>query len=189
MGFDIKRMDIYRKVPKDLTQPTVTGAVISICCVLFIIFMLATELLYFVSPDVKSELLVANNDPTEKWAIRQYLLIFAESIFLEDQIWMHNCTWNLPLGFLSELMWAFHGWSASFLELTFRYLIYFFSEMLLNVHENIEVQGWSIRMVINFPKSVDPINPGWSRTAWSGHGRKHCENTVRHQSRGMPIWS
>ena len=66
MGFDIKRMDIYRKVPKDLTQPTVTGAVISICCVLFIIFMLATELLYFVSPDVKSELLVANNDPTEK---------------------------------------------------------------------------------------------------------------------------
>jgi hypothetical protein len=70
MGFDIKRMDIYRKVPKDLTQPTVTGAVISICCVLFIIFMLATELLYFVSPDVKSELLVANNDPTEKIPVR-----------------------------------------------------------------------------------------------------------------------
>jgi len=40
------------------------------CCVLFIIFMLATELLYFVSPDVKSELLVANNDPTEKIPVR-----------------------------------------------------------------------------------------------------------------------
>ena len=66
MGFDIKRMDIYRKVPKDLTQPTVTGAVVSIVSSVFIFFMLATELVYFVSPDVKSELLVANNDPTEK---------------------------------------------------------------------------------------------------------------------------
>ena len=66
MGFDIKRMDIYRKVPKDLTQPTVTGAVVSIVSTVFIFFMLATELVYFVSPDVKSELLVANNDPTQK---------------------------------------------------------------------------------------------------------------------------
>jgi hypothetical protein len=66
MGFDIKRMDIYRKVPKDLTQPTVSGAVVSICCVVFITFMLATELLYFVSPDLKSELIVENIDPTEK---------------------------------------------------------------------------------------------------------------------------
>jgi len=70
MGFDIKRMDIYRKVPKDLTQPTVTGAVVSIVSSVFIFFMLATELVYFVSPDVKSELLVANNDPTEKIPVR-----------------------------------------------------------------------------------------------------------------------
>ena len=48
MGFDIKRMDIYRKVPKDLTQPTVTGAVVSICCVVFIVLMLGTELVWFI---------------------------------------------------------------------------------------------------------------------------------------------
>jgi len=70
MGFDIKRMDIYRKVPKDLTQPTVTGAVISISCVLFITFMLATELAWFISPDVKSELIVENFDPTERIPVR-----------------------------------------------------------------------------------------------------------------------
>ena len=29
MAFDIKRLDIYRKIPKDLTQPTTTGAVVS----------------------------------------------------------------------------------------------------------------------------------------------------------------
>ena len=66
MGFDLKRMDIYRKVPKDLTQPTTTGAVVSIISIIFITFMLATELLYFVRPDVKSELIVENVDPTEK---------------------------------------------------------------------------------------------------------------------------
>jgi hypothetical protein len=70
MGFDIKRMDIYRKVPKDLTQPTVTGAVVSICCVLFITFMLATELMWFISPDVKSELIVENFDPTDRIPVR-----------------------------------------------------------------------------------------------------------------------
>ena len=70
MGFDIKRMDIYRKVPKDLTQPTVTGAIVSICCVLFIVFMLGTELMWFVSPDIKSELVVQNSDPTERIPVK-----------------------------------------------------------------------------------------------------------------------
>ena len=70
MGFDIKRMDIYRKVPKDLTQPTVTGAIVSICCVVFIVFMLGTELMYFISPDIRSELVVQNSDPTERIPVK-----------------------------------------------------------------------------------------------------------------------
>lgn len=63
-------MDIYRKVPKDLTQPTTAGAVISICCVVFIMFMLSTELLWFVSPDIKSELIVDNVNATDKIPVR-----------------------------------------------------------------------------------------------------------------------
>ena len=43
MVMDIKRLDIYRKIPKDLTQPTTTGAVVSICCVSFIVLMIFTE--------------------------------------------------------------------------------------------------------------------------------------------------
>jgi len=27
MQFDVRRFDVYRKVPKDLTEPTLTGAV------------------------------------------------------------------------------------------------------------------------------------------------------------------
>jgi len=60
MGFDVKRLDIYRKVPKDLTQPTLTGAVISVCCCSFMVLLLVCELWYFVSPEVVSDLFVDN---------------------------------------------------------------------------------------------------------------------------------
>ncbi|XP_043247437.1 endoplasmic reticulum-Golgi intermediate compartment protein 1-like isoform X2 [Amphibalanus amphitrite] len=60
MVFDVKRLDVYRKVPKDLTQPTVTGAVISICCCSFMCLMLFSELYNFISPDIVSDLFVDN---------------------------------------------------------------------------------------------------------------------------------
>jgi hypothetical protein len=46
------RFDIYRKVPKDLTQPTNTGAAISLACITFISTLLLIELYYFVTPEV-----------------------------------------------------------------------------------------------------------------------------------------
>ncbi|XP_063435410.1 endoplasmic reticulum-Golgi intermediate compartment protein 1-like isoform X2 [Mytilus trossulus] len=67
MQFDIRRFDIYRKVPKDLTQPTLTGAVISISSVLFILYLFLSELSLFLTHEVISELTV--EDPvrhTEK---------------------------------------------------------------------------------------------------------------------------
>jgi hypothetical protein len=67
---DIKRLDIYRKIPKDLTQPTTTGAIVSICCVCFICCMLLTELMWFISPDIRSELHVENNNPTDRIPVR-----------------------------------------------------------------------------------------------------------------------
>ncbi|KAL8621271.1 Endoplasmic reticulum-Golgi intermediate compartment protein 1 [Nucella lapillus] len=67
MPFDVRRFDIYRKIPKDLTQPTLTGAFISVCSVLFILFLLVSELSLFIAADLHSELTV--EDPvthTEK---------------------------------------------------------------------------------------------------------------------------
>lgn len=67
MQFDIRRFDIYRKVPKDLTQPTLTGACISISSVLFITYLFLSELSLFLTHEVISELTV--EDPvrhTEK---------------------------------------------------------------------------------------------------------------------------
>lgn len=46
------RFDIYRKVPKDLTQPTLTGAWISICSVAFIMYLFVAELIGFLQHEV-----------------------------------------------------------------------------------------------------------------------------------------
>lgn len=48
----IFRFDIYRKIPKDLTQPTLTGAVISIVCCSFIALLLIVELYSFLRTDM-----------------------------------------------------------------------------------------------------------------------------------------
>ncbi|XP_040301045.1 endoplasmic reticulum-Golgi intermediate compartment protein 1 isoform X2 [Herpailurus yagouaroundi] len=60
-GFPL-RFDIYRKVPKDLTQPTYTGAIISICCCLFILFLFLSELTGFITTEVVNELYVDDPD-------------------------------------------------------------------------------------------------------------------------------
>ena len=58
MQFDIRRLDVYRKVPKDLTQPTFTGACVSICSIVFIIFLMTSELASFMQTDTVSEIFV-----------------------------------------------------------------------------------------------------------------------------------
>lgn len=58
MQLNIKRLDIYRKVPKDLTQPTVSGALISISCVIFMTVLFLSELIDFLTPEIINELFV-----------------------------------------------------------------------------------------------------------------------------------
>ncbi|XP_022669576.1 endoplasmic reticulum-Golgi intermediate compartment protein 1-like isoform X4 [Varroa jacobsoni] len=69
MGFDIRRLDVYRKVPADLTQPTYLGAAISIGCVLFVSTLLVYETYNFMSPELVTELYVDNPSPLEKIAV------------------------------------------------------------------------------------------------------------------------
>uniref|UniRef100_A0A9L0SWB2 Endoplasmic reticulum-Golgi intermediate compartment protein n=1 Tax=Equus caballus TaxID=9796 RepID=A0A9L0SWB2_HORSE len=61
-GFLLRVFDIYRKVPKDLTQPTYTGAIISVCCCLFILFLFLSELTGFITTEVVNELYVDDPD-------------------------------------------------------------------------------------------------------------------------------
>uniref|UniRef100_A0A3B4X8E2 Endoplasmic reticulum-Golgi intermediate compartment protein n=1 Tax=Seriola lalandi dorsalis TaxID=1841481 RepID=A0A3B4X8E2_SERLL len=59
---DYRRFDIYRKVPKDLTQPTYTGAFISILCCVFILFLFLSELTGFIATEIVNELYVDDPD-------------------------------------------------------------------------------------------------------------------------------
>lgn len=70
MQFDLRRLDIYRKVPKDLTQPTLTGAIISVACICFIVFLLLSEFLTFITLDLHSELFVHNPGANERVPVR-----------------------------------------------------------------------------------------------------------------------
>ena len=70
MQFDIRRLDIYRKVPKDLTQPTTTGACVSVCSVLFIVFLMTSELGSFIQTDVISEIFVDIPSSEKKISVR-----------------------------------------------------------------------------------------------------------------------
>ncbi|XP_066572640.1 endoplasmic reticulum-Golgi intermediate compartment protein 1 [Amia ocellicauda] len=62
MTFDVRRFDVYRKVPKDLTQPTYTGAFISICCCVFMLFLFLSELTGFIATEIVNELYVDDPD-------------------------------------------------------------------------------------------------------------------------------
>lgn len=48
----IHRLDIYRKVPQDLTEPTLSGAIISLLCVSLIIILFFVELRHFLAPEM-----------------------------------------------------------------------------------------------------------------------------------------
>ncbi|GAB1607787.1 endoplasmic reticulum-Golgi intermediate compartment protein 1-like [Argonauta hians] len=60
MQFDIRRLDLYRKVPHDLTHPTITGAIISLISLSFIGFLIVSELSLFITIDLVNELSVGD---------------------------------------------------------------------------------------------------------------------------------
>lgn len=58
MHFDIRRLDIYRHVPANMTQSTLSGAFVSVISVLFIIFLVCAELSSFLQITIKTEMFV-----------------------------------------------------------------------------------------------------------------------------------
>jgi len=72
-NFDVRRFDIYRKVPKDLTQPTITGAIISISCVVFMLALFTSELSHYLDGEVVSEMFVDNPGEGETERIPVYI--------------------------------------------------------------------------------------------------------------------
>ncbi|GAB6023900.1 hypothetical protein CHUAL_008635 [Chamberlinius hualienensis] len=104
MLLDIRRFDIYRKVPKDLTQPTLTGAFISVCCCLFIVFLFLAEFASFINPEMQSELFVnGNTNVDEKIPVRlnislPYLKCEYVGLDIQDDLGRHE------VGFVEDIL-------------------------------------------------------------------------------------
>jgi hypothetical protein len=45
----LRDYDLYRKIPKDLTETTVHGAVLSVCAIIFMLSLFVAELWAFLS--------------------------------------------------------------------------------------------------------------------------------------------
>lgn len=65
----IRKFDLYRKVPRDLTEPTVSGAAVSCCTVLLAIYLFGSELFVFTQRRWDSEMFVDESRTEEKLQI------------------------------------------------------------------------------------------------------------------------
>eukprot|EP00927_Polykrikos_kofoidii_P066746 TRINITY_DN62310_c0_g1_i1.p1 TRINITY_DN62310_c0_g1~~TRINITY_DN62310_c0_g1_i1.p1 ORF type:complete len:346 (-),score=38.91 TRINITY_DN62310_c0_g1_i1:262-1299(-) len=62
----LKGFDLYRKVPRDLTEPTVSGACVSCCTVSVACYLFVTELLVFLQRPWESQMLIEPSKTEEK---------------------------------------------------------------------------------------------------------------------------
>jgi len=65
----VKRFDLYRKVPRDLTEPTLSGAAVSCCTVTFAIYLFFSELTVFMRRSWESEMFIDESRTEEKLQI------------------------------------------------------------------------------------------------------------------------
>lgn len=65
----IKSFDLYRKVPRDLTEPTLSGAAVSCCTVSIALYLFLTEFLVFIQRPWKSEMYIDESKTEEKLQI------------------------------------------------------------------------------------------------------------------------
>lgn len=64
-----KKFDLYRKVPRDLTEPTLSGAAVSCCTVTLALYLFITELLVFMGRKWESEMFIDESKTEEKLQI------------------------------------------------------------------------------------------------------------------------
>mmetsp|Transcript_21593 Transcript_21593/g.39490 ORF Transcript_21593/g.39490 Transcript_21593/m.39490 type:complete len:334 (+) Transcript_21593:85-1086(+) len=65
----LKKLDVYRKVPADLTEPTLSGAIVSIVAASVMILLFFSELSEFLHVNTQSEMFVDVNRGGEKLTI------------------------------------------------------------------------------------------------------------------------
>jgi len=59
-------LDMYRDLPKDMTEQTLTGGFVSVACATFIAYLFLTELITFLTPEVSTDMYVDAHQDTGK---------------------------------------------------------------------------------------------------------------------------
>lgn len=65
----VKRFDLYRKVPRDLTEPTLSGAAVSCCAICVGLYLFATEFFQFIQRRLESNMFIDESKSEEKLQI------------------------------------------------------------------------------------------------------------------------
>lgn len=65
----VKRFDLYRKVPRDLTEPTLSGAAVSVFTVTFAVYLFFSEFAVFMRRSWESEMFIDESKTEEKLQI------------------------------------------------------------------------------------------------------------------------
>lgn len=70
----VKKFDLYRKVPRDLTEPTLSGAAVSCCTVTFAVYLFFSELAVFMRRNWESEMFIDESKTEDKLQINLDIL-------------------------------------------------------------------------------------------------------------------
>ena len=65
----LKKFDVYRKLPQDLTEPTISGAMVSIVACSFMLILFLSELTTYLTVSTSTEMFVDINWGGEKLLI------------------------------------------------------------------------------------------------------------------------
>lgn len=63
------KLDLFRKLPKDLTEPTFCGAIVSMLCTIVLIVLTISELKTYLAHDTKSDLISSEAHTSDKFKI------------------------------------------------------------------------------------------------------------------------
>ena len=63
------KLDVFRKLPKDLTEPTFCGAVVSTICTIALVLLGVTEIRSYINPETNSQISIQSSHAEDKFHI------------------------------------------------------------------------------------------------------------------------
>ena len=69
----LKKLDIYRKLPKDLTQPTLAGAILSLASFLLLTILFVSELEQYIDPNTHSFMYLDTKSTTDQIVVNLHI--------------------------------------------------------------------------------------------------------------------